>query len=403
MKNRNFLFLVALVFSIISHLLVLLQISLSLASVDVPVGWHAELIILVGISLALSVGQFLSSHNRKALAALFFIRVILFMVATFPLKDWLPLRIALLGPLVFEAVIYLGGKFGIGVAALPMLFSFLLSISIRNGWRGLTDVSFEKMLLAFFYPLLITAVAFILAHLQQLASERETLVGQLRKASASLVETNIKLLDQIVKGEEQARSLERDRISRELHDTIGYTLMNIIAVLKASVELSKKDAEKTREFLHQGIEQAQKGLSETREALAAMRSAPRGRTSIVKAIDRLANAFKATHIRVLAHFSDIPWFFGEEIDPIIYRIVQEGITNAIHHGNANEIEIHLSLDAGVIMITINDNGCGATEISFGIGLSGIRERLRQVRGEMAVENIQGGFRLYAWIPFERNT
>jgi len=55
------------------------------------------------------------------------------------------------------------------------------------------------------------------------------------------------------------------------------------------------------------------------------------------------------------------------------------------------------------MITINDNGCGATEISFGIGLSGIRERLRQVHGEMAVENIQGGFRLYAWIPFERNT
>ena len=98
------------------------------------------------------------------------------------------------------------------------------------------------------------------------------------------------------------------------------------------------------------------------------------------------------------HFSNVPWHFGGEIDTVIYRIVQEGITNAIRHGNATEIAVHLSLDAGQIAVTINDNGSGAKEMIEGIGLTGIKERLRYVDGEVSVGNIRGGFRLCARIP-----
>jgi signal transduction histidine kinase len=60
--------------------------------------------------------------------------------------------------------------------------------------------------------------------------------------------------------------------------------------------------------------------------------------------------------------------------------------------------VHLSLDAGQITVTINDNGIGAEEMIEGIGLSGIKERLRHVDGEVSAENIRGGFRLSARIP-----
>ncbi len=94
----------------------------------------------------------------------------------------------------------------------------------------------------------------------------------------------------------------------------------------------------------------------------------------------------------------MPWSLGESIDSTIYRIVQEGITNAIRHGNASEIAIHLSSDGSKVAVTISDNGSGAGEIKEGIGLAGIRERLASVRGGLSAGNRAGGFQLYAWVP-----
>ena len=361
MRARNYLFWVALGFSGISAVIVLFELLFALENLGVPAAWRGQLIALDASFLLLSVFQFVSFRNRITLHALFFLRLILFMAATYPLASASAVRTVLLSAFAFEAAIYLPTTSGIAVAAVAILFSLFWSIATRAG-GGFFQISFEKTLAVFFYPVLVTALAAILTRLQRLASERENLNVQLRTAGARLVEPNIKLLDQIAKGEEQTRRLERDRISRELHDTIGYTLMNIIAVLKASVELSRKDGDKTREFLVQGIEQAQKGLAETRQALREMRSTAEDRASIVKTINRLAEAFKETHIKVTVHFSNVPWLFGDQVDSIVYRIVQEGITNAIRHGNASEIAIHLAVDAGRVLVTINDNGCGAASI-----------------------------------------
>jgi signal transduction histidine kinase len=399
MRARNYLFWVALGFSGISALIVLGELLIAFVNLGVPVAWRGQLIALDVAFLLLSVFQFVFFRERITLHALFFMRLILFMVATYPLGASSTARTVLLSALAFEAAIYLPAASGIAVAVIAILFSLFWSISPQASGDGLFQISFEKTLAILFYPTLVTALGAILTRLQKLATERENLNVQLRTASARLVETNIRLLDQIAKGEEQTRRLERDRISRELHDTIGYTLMNIIAVLKASVELSRKDGDKTREFLEQGIGQAQKGLAETRQALREMRSTAEDRVSIVRTINRLAEAFKETHIRVTAHFSNIPWLFGDQVDSIVYRIVQEGITNAIRHGNASQIAIHLAVDAGRVIVTINDNGCGAASIADGIGLTGIRERLHEVQGDMSAENIRGGFRLFARIPF----
>ena len=397
MRARNYLFWVALGFSGISAVIVLCELLFAFENLGVPAAWRGQLIALNASLLLLSVFQLVFFRDRITLHALFFLRLILFMVATYPLQASSTVRTVLLSALAFEAAIYLPAASGIAVAAVAILFSLFWTLSPQPG-GGFFLLSFERTLAILFYPMLVTALAAILTRLQKLATERENLNVQLRMASARLVETNIKLLDQIAQGEEQTRRLERDRISRELHDTIGYTLMNIIAVLKASVELSKKDGEKTREFLVQGIEQAQKGLAETRQALREMRSTAEDRASIVKTINRLAEAFKETHIKVTVHFSNIPWLFGEQVDSIVYRIVQEGITNAIRHGNASQIAIHLAVDAGRVLVTINYNGCGAASIADGIGLTGIRERLREVQGDVSAENIRGGFRLFARIP-----
>ncbi|MGA2766265.1 MAG: sensor histidine kinase [Spirochaetia bacterium] len=397
MRKRELLLWIAVAFSLLAHLIVLFQAMMSFATLGIPEDWKGQLFTLIGFSFTIGVIQFVFSQRRAALLTMILLRVIALTVAAYSLGNSPFARTALLSALVFEIVIYLELPYALSASALAISLA-LAAGGMARGAEAVSLVAPGGLLPLLFFPLMVIAFGALLKRFQRLALERERLVDQLSNAGAHLMEANISMQDHILKGEEQARSLERERISRELHDTVGYTLMNIIALLKASVELAHKDLDKMSEFLQQGIAQAQNGLSETRTALRAMRAADQERTSIVRALSRLAAAFQGTHIRVSVHFSNVPWYFGAEIDPVIYRIVQEGITNAIRHGNATEIAVHLSLDAGQITVTINDNGIGAEEMIEGIGLSGIKERLRHVDGEVSAENIRGGFRLSARIP-----
>ncbi|HET6485349.1 MAG TPA: sensor histidine kinase, partial [Spirochaetia bacterium] len=316
--------------------------------------------------------------------------------------NYINVRTTLLASLVFETMVY--GKTPVSYGfSLALIAACLFIRRPAPLWdQRIEGISLDNLMFMGFYPLIVMVLGGLLKNAQRLASDRKRLVEQLRKASTSLVETNIQLQEHVVRSEEQAKLLERERISRELHDTIGYTLMNIIATMKASMELSRTDTARMLDFMGQGIEQAQKGLAETRAALRTLRTASSQRLSLVTTLNRLVSAFENTHIVVTASYSNIPWFFGEEIDSTIYRIVQEGITNAIRHGNATVISIHVSWDGERISVTVTDNGSGAKEVAEGIGMKGIRERLMQVSGGVSAGNAFGGFQLYAWIPMKRS-
>jgi signal transduction histidine kinase len=393
----RYLFL-ALAFSIVSHVIAFLQFVLHFQALAVPDRWFVQFTLLMALSLMTALLQFLLQESQMARSSLVIARAVLLLVITYPLGDYVNVRTTLLASLLFENMIYLSFPAGL-IVSFILIAASLLSPRVNHAWERLTDrVSADNLLFLSFYPCTILVLGTLLKNAQRLAQDRKRLVEQLRLASSQLVDTNILLQEHAVKSENQATLLERERISRELHDTIGYTLMNIIATMKASMELAKSDPRRMRDFMTQGIEQAQKGLAETRAALRAMRSTTTPAPSLVTAVNRLVTAFRDTHIAVKAQYSNIPWSFGGEIDAAIYRIAQEGIANAIRHGDATDITIHIALDAGRINVTISDNGSGAGEIRDGIGLAGIRERLDRLEGELEVGNVAGGFQLYVQIP-----
>ena len=397
MQKRELVLWIAIGFSLFSHLIILTHALFWFPLLHIPEDWRGQLLALLAASLAISVLQFLFASRKAKLLALVVLRILVLTVASYTLADSVFERTALLCCVVFEIIIYLDLPLAAAGSA-AAIFAALVAGGRVFWMEAAGPFTPDGLLSMLFFPLLLMVLGAVLKQFHRLARERERLVDQLSRASAQLVEANIGLQDHVLRGEEQARNLERQRISRELHDTIGYTLMNIIALLKASVELAHHDLGRMNDFLQQGILQAQSGLADTRAALRALRSADTENPSIVRALDRLANAFRDTHIKVSVHFSNVPWHFGGAIDAVIYRIVQEGITNAIRHGNATEIAVYLSLDAGEIAVTISDNGCGTGEMVEGIGLAGIRERLRDFDGAVSAGNARGGFRLCARIP-----
>lgn len=402
MPRRDYYLWSALLFSLVSHGIAFLQFAINFGNLSLPDRWYLQFTILISLSLVFAVCQFVLYGREAALGAFGLARLGILLLATYPLGNYVNVRTTLLASLVFETMIY--GSAPVSYILSAAMIAACLFIR-RTGplWdQRIGGITLDNLLFMGFYPLIVMVLGGLLKNAQRLASERKRLVEQLRKASTSLVETNIQLQEHVVRSEEQAKLLERERISRELHDTIGYTLMNIIATMKASMELSRTDTGRMLDFMGQGIQQAQKGLAETRAALRAMRGASARPLSLVTTLNRLVAAFKNTHIAVSASYSNIPWLFGEEIDSTIYRIVQEGITNAIRHGNATAIAIHVSWDGERISVAVNDNGSGSQDIAEGIGMAGIRERLKQFSGGVSAGNAAGGFQLYAWIPMKRS-
>lgn len=201
--------------------------------------------------------------------------------------------------------------------------------------------------------------------------------------------------------EERSIINERLNITREIHDTVGYTMTNLLMMIEASTDLVKTDPPKLEKLLHQALEIIKSGHSEMRESLRLLRSIKIKRSTSKEAIKTIADIFhESTGVRVKVEYGNLPWMLGKEIDHIIYRFLQEGMTNALTHGNAQNIDIHFRVDNKSIHISLEDDGRGSEEIEEGIGLKGMTERLDEVAGELKYGNTFLGFALNAKIPWE---
>lgn len=226
------------------------------------------------------------------------------------------------------------------------------------------------------------------------------LYSRLFKTAEELKIVNIQLQDYAKKSEEMAKTRERNRLAREIHDTIGHTLTGIATGLEACIELSEVDIEKTKSQIVKIAELARKGLVDVRRSVNELRPDTLERFSLIPAIQNLAEDInECTKVKVILNMEgDVPKFGADE-EETIYRIIQEGITNAVRHGNVNEIKILLKFSDGKAFISIKDDGTGCSNIVEGFGLKHIRERVEMLKGSVNFIGDDGkGFSIIAQIP-----
>ncbi len=215
----------------------------------------------------------------------------------------------------------------------------------------------------------------------------------------ALSEANLDFQELATRVQRETEEQERKRISREVHDIVGYTLTNIQMMMEAATDLVKGRKEGLEDLLVKSRNQAQRGLLETRRAMRNLHETPVLRSSGMQRVSEVARIFqRATKVSVHVHFGNAPSSFGGAIDEVVYRTVQESLTNALRHGSATEISVNFWVVEGAVRISISDNGEGSKEIVPGIGLAGMTERLAQLGGTMKAENLISGFHVLAEIP-----
>lgn len=385
--------------SAVAHGFSFYQLESLFAGLSLPDRWHGQLLFLLALSLASS--SLMAVVKRPPVVwILLGMRTMALLAIGMPLGENLMVEFSLLSPLLLEATAYVPLAAGAPCAVLATALTALAQGPAVVAGRTLPrPANFDLASFCLYAAVLLSMGIMTRLFRDRYASGRRS-EDRLGRSILRLAQTNVELQEYAVQAERSATERERKRLAREVHDAMGYTLTNLVMMMEAAVDLTGASDAALRSHLERAQDQAREGILEVRRTLQSVRTAEAPAAEGLQAVHRLVQTLNAaTHVKLRLHLGDAPLSLGPEADRVAYRLVQEGISNALRHGNASEISIGFSRWEAGVRVSISDNGVGSAALKEGLGLLGMRERIAQAGGRFEIQSgPREGTRLSAWIP-----
>ena len=246
----------------------------------------------------------------------------------------------------------------------------------------------------FLYSLnIVVFMISLLFYILSAITERHRIEEELRMAS----QANRELNSYLALSEKIAEDRERKRIAREIHDTLGHALTGISAGIDAVKVLVDIDTNRAKEQLNNVSVVVRDGIRDVRGSLNKMRPGALENNTLKEALIKIIREYEAIsnlEIHLCYEWDNIDLDIAKE--DIVFRVIQESITNSVRHGHAKTIWIELLEEESYVM-TIQDDGVGFDELHYGYGLKQMQERLMIIGGSVHFEN-RDGFYTYIEIP-----
>lgn len=243
---------------------------------------------------------------------------------------------------------------------------------------------------------------------------------QRKQALADLAAANAKLENMLAENAglhaqllAQAREAgvvdERQRMAREIHDTLAQGFTGIIAQLEAAKQ-GRHQPDQLLSHVEQAQTLARENLSEARRSVQALRPAALERAQLPDALAQLARRWsESATIVPRVEITGEPRALPAEAEVTLYRVAQEALTNVAKHARATRVGVTLSYLDDVVLLDVRDDGAGFDAEAvrsnghdgegYGVGLSAMRQRLSQVSGTLEIESGLGeGTAINASIP-----
>ena len=196
---------------------------------------------------------------------------------------------------------------------------------------------------------------------------------------------------------------ERNRISREIHDSVGHSLSTIIIQLGAISKLSEVISPQVSQMSAQLREFAVKGLQEVRTVVHDLKPEQLTKQQLTVALEEFIYETKQHSGVEFVFRQNKPTFqLTKEQELTIFRGVQEATTNAIRHGKATKITLLMMYSTNELIVTIMDNGGGSSAISLEGGLKALEERLHEQQAQLEIKNSEQGFTVQMKLKGETN-
>ncbi|MBU2701374.1 signal transduction histidine kinase [Sporomusaceae bacterium BoRhaA] len=244
---------------------------------------------------------------------------------------------------------------------------------------------------------LIIFVMYMIMLVQSQQKEKE----RIKSLNAQLNAANEQLRVYAIEVERMAETRERNRLAREIHDTLGHALTGIAAGLDACLATIDAAPDFTKRQLQKIGDTARHGITDVRRSVKKLRPDGLEKLSLKAALQQMVEDFSAASgMRIELMGTGWPEHLREDEEEVIYRVVQEGITNANRHGHAAKIRIAITCEENGLQILLEDNGIGCSNVQPGFGLRHMQERLALLKGTLQCEG-ENGFIIKASIPMSR--
>lgn len=225
---------------------------------------------------------------------------------------------------------------------------------------------------------------------------------QLKVNTKKLEDAYIMLQDASIEIEEMTVISERNKIAREIHDTVGHTLTTALIEIEAGEKLLTRNLELAAEKLMFAKSQIRNGLSSIRESVGMLSSGKELMeltTSLKLLLDETS---KHGDIFISYEIHDIPKLSKQQ-EKTLYRALQEGITNGIRHGGSTAFVFRLQQENDNVLFFLEDNGKGCDKIVPGFGLTAMAQRVKEVGGILNIDSAnQEGCSISICIPIRED-
>ena len=364
----------------------------------VPDRWVGYAVPAIAVSAFLAV-VFLFPWRQTVYVLTFLSQWLLVYVVGLPLGDWIGLETLLSAVLIVEVGL-IAEPLTTMLVVPPALAFMAMQQGASSAWYITLPAVPPGDVVAFVSLNVVVATLVVLARMLHLRVLEARDVGTEKDGIIQkLVDANMEYQRYALEVEKTTVQHERERISREIHDTVGYAFTNQRMMLEASTVLFDRDPARLKELIRKAQTALNDGYAQVRTALKALRDVGPTSQSLDDRILQLARQFSSVsgvtvRYEAVGNRGTVP----EELSQALFRSVQEGITNAFCHGQAHSVTVTLVRRDGALHLRVLDDGRGSDEVHEGLGITGMRERLRQFRGTVSYRTLSPGFVLEVEVP-----
>jgi signal transduction histidine kinase len=288
----------------------------------------------------------------------------------------------------------------VGIFTLVMAVLMILGL----GWGvGLPLVLINAV--AYFF---IASYVAVIHRLETARQEAEIARQESQTLLAELQEAHRELQLYAAQVEELAAVEERNRLARELHDSVTQTIFSMTLIADAARILLERDPTKAGAQIDRLLELARSALAEMRSLISHLRPKTVAEEGLIPALRRhVAERGSQGGLTValnLEGYAEDDTRLPPETEEALFRIVQEALNNVVKHAQSDRAEVRLRLRDELVSLLVEDSGLGfdPTRVSSGashLGLTSMRERVRALGGTLEIESQQGaGTRIKVEVP-----
>lgn len=225
--------------------------------------------------------------------------------------------------------------------------------------------------------------------------------SQLQQAEVELLQAleQEQILNQRI--EEMATIEERNRIARDIHDSLGHSLVALNIQMETAITLWQQDPNQAYTLLVEAKQLGSLALQAVRQSVAQMRFDPLQGQTLEQVLAALSQKFYYTTGILPKCCIDLSQPLSHHLSTVLYRIIQEWLTNICKYAEATAVKIHIQTTQSDLLLVLEDNGKGfrVDESQIGYGLQGMQERTAALEGNLKIASKPGaGCRITARFP-----